>query len=259
MTSHPQGFSQSERDAEQAAEAAYRDHVARLVLSHVETAAGESALVKDAVHQLMDVTGMSLSTVRNWFRRRSGMPDLASMARIVARWSIAPEEVFPPNLLGTMRLSTQPAEDQQCAPTHGASASVIGEAAVLLLSGRNDALSVKAGLQRYSATPEALILVRQEGTDSTGVVEHGELMLVDASVERIIGSGFYVLRVPGPGGRTSLALRSVQPLLGREAVRVSAASQSLASFWEEVALGPNGSLQNGITILGKMVGRLQSL
>jgi hypothetical protein len=187
------------------------------------------------------------------------MPDLASMARIVSRWAIPPDQVFPGALVSAMRLSSgdSTAADPPAAHVGGASASA--EAAVLLPSGRNDLQSVKAALQRYSATPEALIFVRQEGTDATGVVEHGELMLIDASVERIMGSGFYVVRIAGPGGRTTVALRMVQALMGRQAVKVSAASQSLANLWEEVPLTAQGTFQEGITILGRLVAVLRSL
>lgn len=260
-----------QREADAAAESAYRDHIARVVLGYVDSAnreaalakgtapGGEQPLVKDAVQQLMEVTGMSLSTVRNWFRRKTGMPDLASMARIVSRWGIQPDEVFPPSLIDGMRLSgSSSAAVDQSAP-HSGTASASADAAVLLPSGRNDVLSVKAALQRYSANPESLIFLRQEGTDATGVVEHGELMLVDASVERIVGSGFYVVRIAGPGGRTTVALRMVQALMGKQAVKVSAASQSLANLWEEVPLNADSTFQDGITVLGRLLAVLRSL
>lgn len=254
MSSEPQQTTESQARAHEVAEQAFRDHVAQVVMHHVGTEVDLAESRHRALVELAATTGRSLSTIKNWVNYRTGSPDLESMARIMARWKVAADDVFPPHLLRA--LSTGP--DAPAAPAAEMPIAA-KDAVVLRLSGRNDVAQVSEATQRYSDRATGLIFVRQEGHDAAGVVEAGELMLVDASVERIERSGLYILRIPGASGDNVTVLRTVHRLVSKSAARVHVAGQALSSFGEELDLTAEHTFVTGIAVLGRVVAVLRAV
>ena len=224
----------------------YREHLCQLVTRYAGT---DGDLDGGSYQILMSVTGRSLSTLKNWFRYSNGMPDLAAMARIVAHWKIPPHEVFPS--ASAVEPGAQGAAAEEPIPTDiGA-----GTVALPFASGQDRGL-VRQALQRYSLQSETLVWLRQDSGDAAGVVENGELMLVDTSVERIQQAGLFVLRTNDP--EPVICTRMVQPLIGRPEARISLPGSKLAGAWEDMPL-QDGLLKGPITVLGRVVGRLQGV
>lgn len=236
------GSDETDRDAY------YRHHVANVILRHVTKDGNREPA--EAYRRVMAVTGRALGTVKNWLTYRTNFPDMASVARIVDRFSIPPEDFYPAHL--QQLLSGVPEE----APSEGGLAG--GEPPVLSPYRPGDPATVDRALSKYTDHPRSAVFYRQSGSDMLDQIRPGELMLVDPTCEQISGSGMYLLRFSPEGQAETTVVRMVDVLMGEPAVRLSCGSAMPPSSVETIPL-VKGGLPPHITVLARVVGVLRQL
>lgn len=224
----------------------YREYVAAVILRYASN--GGELDLPQVYHRVRQITGRGYSTIKGWLHLGIGIPDLEAMARICASLRIPPAEIFPPNLLsGIVPSAEEPAR---------ADSSLALLPDVIPLTGRNVTESARRALARYAIPGATLVLLQQVGGDATGVIESGELMLVNTSVETISCAGVYVLRMPGSTGQ--MCTRMVQPLVGKPAALVSLVGNRMQGQAEELPM--NGTeFVGGVSVLGHVVAVLRGL
>ena len=225
-------------------EAAYRQFIADLILQHV-TKRGQLDN-PEAYKQVMQATGRTLGTVKNWLTYRANFPDLASLARIVLRWQIAPAEVFPLHL--EPLLAGLPAEDVPQAFSSWSASHV-----PLPL---HDPSKLDQALLKYTSHPRSLVYVRQSGIDMLDQIRPDELMLIDPTCEEIRAAGMYMLKFSRPGEAEITCVRNVERSMGDPTVRLSKGTASSPADAEIVPLH-QGALPSHITVLGQVVAVLR--
>lgn len=243
--------SRAKREDGLASSEAYIEHISRLVLRY-----GKERGLRDtdAFKELMGVTGRGFSTVKNWLRYRTGLPDLEAMARIQAHWRIPADEIFRADLIGLG------SPDTGGGTVSATGLSTRGDVAVLALSSLGQTDLRSRMLQRYGSAVSNMVLLAQEGADASGVVEAGDLMLVDTSVDRIRRAGLYVLCMADGTEAGQVCTRQVTPLMGRPVARVAITSQALGILPEELPLDNNGRFESdSVSVLGRVVGVMRAL
>ena len=225
---------------------AYRDYIAELVLEYVSERGQLDS--PEAYRRVMQATGRTLTTVKNWLTHRVNFPDVASLARIVQRWQIAPAEVFPLHLEALL-------------------AGLPPEAATNVFAGwsddhvplpLHDPSKLDQALLKYTPHPKSAVYVRQSGTDMLDQIRPDELMLIDPSCEEIRAPGMYLLKFARPGEAQITCVRNAKPLMGEPAVQLSMGT-AMAPAGAEVVPLSKGRLPSHITVLGRVVGVLRQV
>jgi hypothetical protein len=230
-------------------DAAYRQHIAAVLLAY--TTRNGQVPTTEAYRQIIDVALRSMGTVKNWIAYRVNFPDLASLARIVDRWKIPPELIFPPNLGNLLAGETHEVE------RHGG-LSASADHILVPLVGLSDPTALEQALSSYTRNPQTAVFVRQDSSEMLDEIRPGELMLVDPTCEQVRGSGLYFLRIAVAGQPDKTCTRHVDMLMGEPAVRLRSGSASAVASAETLPL-VGGGLPAHITILGKVIGVLRQV
>ena len=236
----------------------YLNYLADILLRYI-TDEGRKTNLPEVYKDVMAVTSRTIGTVKNWLTYRTHAPDVASLARIVAHWSIPTAAIFPNRLaeiLGGSNVSSSVEAEAEPNPMP-----------FIRLYGPNDKALVDGMLRRYTGQPGSVVFVKKEGSDMRDEIGTDELMLVDTSSERVEMSGIYLLRLDEPG--TPVMVRHVEHELGDLSKPTSEVTES--SWTSKVALS-KGSLSTAqphiaplvdgvipnITVLGRVVAILRA-
>lgn len=230
---------------------AYRTHIADLIMDYV-TDRGALLNNPEAYRRVMNVTGKTLGTVKNWLSYKTNSPDIVSLALIVNHWNIPSSAIFPPNL--SQLLGSFVEDDLHALRTPTA---LLADFTFVPLYGSVEPTVMDKALSRYTDRPKTTLLVRQNGGEMNDEIRAGELMLVDAGNEEITSSGIYMLRHGGEGQQSSVIVRYVDRLLGEPSVRIRQGSGSLSTTAETLPLR-NGLIE-GVTVLARVLGVLRQL
>ena len=231
-------------------ETAYKSHVAAVVLKAI-TQDGAVATY-DAFRQVVEVTGRTLSTVKNWLGAQIHPPDLASLARIVEHWKIPAESIFPAKLLGKLSASSS------SAVKHVAGIEEDITAVELIPIQSSDSPASRLALLYYSKNPEKALFIRQEDSDNDQL-RLGELAMIDPTFEELGGDGFYLLKIRRPGrAGSAICIRFISTMVGEPTLRLSRSSTSPIESQETIPL-VNGGLPAHIIVLGKVIAVLRKL
>lgn len=227
----------------------YRQHVVDTIWRYASQ--GGALDGRHVFHQIKDVTNRSYSTVKNWMHFGIGLPDLEALSLIISHWGIRPEELFPQRI--PVAVEPSPPTDSEIQNPALANSVLAGEPQVLPVFGRSTARAVSTVFAKYSSSPTRCVWVQQPNGDAAGVVDQGEVMLVDPQIERITESGLYILRVPMPSGGEVMVTRLVHPLTGCARARVSLPNTKYQiGISEEVPL-VDGELGHGIAVVGRVL------
>ena len=231
----------------------YRHYLTELLVSYVTD--NGSLEPTPAYRKVMRVTGKTYGTVKNWLQYKVNLPDVESLARIANHWQIPPEQLLPAHLASLIGASDDPAY-----PTPLNVNGLMSRSDQLPLSLYSPAnpTNVDKALAAYTQNPKATLFLRQSGTEMQDAIRAGELMLLDASMENIVSSGIYLLKLTAPDGSETTLVRRVEMLLGQGVVNLSCANSSVGSNVEAVALR-NGALPSHITVLAKVVAVLKQI
>lgn len=231
-------------------ETTYKNHLAAVILKAI-TRDGEVATY-DAFRQVVEVTGRTLSTVKNWLGAQIHAPDLASLARIVAHWKIPPDSVFPARLLEQLSAPTSPAVKRVA----GIEEDITAVDLIPIQSAQSPAS--RLALLYYSKNPEKALFIRQEDSDNDQL-RLGELAMIDPTYEELGGDGFYLLKIKRPGrAGSSICIRFISALVGEPTLRLGRSSSSPIESVELIPL-VDGGLPGHIIVLGKVIAVLRKL
>jgi hypothetical protein len=232
-------------DEDKQAAAAFRKRIAEVILRHARLDGASDAAI---YNQITELTGRSYSAVKSWLRYKISLPDLRSMAQIVEHWKIPLTEVFAPGQVNAG------STDKNSLARWGSAAGPV----LFDLSPLGTTEERERGFAKYSAATDSLVLMQHDSIDTAGMLEAGDLMLVDTSVESIQQSGVYVLRVGREDTGERIYTRQVQLLLGKPCARVSTPGAANAQ-------GEDLPIRNGlfeyddITVLGRVRGTLRAV
>ena len=232
----------------------YLDYLADVLLEYL-TDGGRKTNLPEVYRDVMSVTDKTIGTVKNWLTYRTHSPDVASLARIVAHWSIPSAAIFPNRLTEIL--------DGQAAELPPSSTSETGAIPLITLYGPNDKQAVNRVLRPYTDHPNAAVFVRKEGSDMREEIGTDQLMLIDSSSERVDASGMYLLRFDEPG--SPVVVRHVDRVFGErspsteqsaEQGRVALRGGSLSTAPPVITALVNGVIPN-VTVLGRVVAVLR--
>ena len=231
-------------------ETAYKSHIAAVILKAI-TRDGDVATY-DAFRQVVEITGRTLSTVKNWLGAQIHAPDLASLARIVEHWEIPPETLFPASLLDKLSATPSPSAkriadiEDDITPVN------------LIPIHSSDSPASRLALLYYSENPEKALFIRQEDSDNDQL-RLGELAMIDPTFEELGGDGFYLLKIRRPGrAGSAICIRFISTMVGEPILRLSRSSSSPIESVEHLPL-VDGGLPGHIIVLGKVIAVLRKL
>jgi len=227
---------------------AYRQHVIDVIWRYASRNGTLDS--RQVFHELKDVTGRSYSTVKNWMHFGIGLPDVEALSFVVSHWGIPAEELFPQRV----PVAVEPPPELAAEEAPAAASSLSNEPHVLPAFGRPNVRAINRVFSKYTANPTWCVWVQQPNADAAGVVDQGEVMLVDPQIERITGAGLYILRIPLASGGEDMVTRWVQPLTGQALARVSLPNTKIQiGMSEEFPLFADGKFGNGIAVVGKVL------